>query len=92
LLKLNIQEYWRERQIPKHAFPASFDVSQPELRFDLLAEAMGVRAMRVEKPEQIEAALQQALADDQPFLIDLVVSSEIPVQHKEKVLHVSSIS
>lgn len=91
ILKINIQEYWRERQIPPHAFPASFDLGQPELRFDLLAEAMGVRAMRVERPEQIEAALQQALADDAPFLIELVISSELPAPQKEKVLHLSNV-
>jgi benzoylformate decarboxylase len=78
LLKLNIQQYWRERQLPEHEFPASFDLCNPDIRFDELARAMGVQAIRVEMPEQIGPAIRQALADDQPFLIDLVITNEVP--------------
>ena len=76
LLKLNIQQYWRERQLPEHEFPASFDLRDPDIRFDELARAMGVQAVRVETPEQIGPAIKQALANDQPFLIDLVIANE----------------
>jgi benzoylformate decarboxylase len=78
LLKLNIQHYWREREMPEHEFPTSFDLSTPDIRFDELARALGVRALRVETPEQIGPALRQMLADDEPFLIDLVITSEVP--------------
>jgi thiamine pyrophosphate-dependent acetolactate synthase large subunit-like protein len=78
LLKLNIQQYWRERQLPEHEFPASFDLSSPDIRFDELARALGVQAVRVETPEQIGPALRQALANDEPFLIDLVITDEVP--------------
>jgi benzoylformate decarboxylase len=77
LLKLNIQQYWRSRQLPEREFPASFDLRDPDIRFDELARAMGVRAVRVERPEQIGPAIRQALADDDPFLIDLVITSEV---------------
>jgi thiamine pyrophosphate-dependent acetolactate synthase large subunit-like protein len=86
LLKLNIQQYWREQQIPEHEFPASFDIGTPDIRFVELAQAMGVRAMRVERAEQIIPALHMALADDEPFLIDLVLSSEIPEHIRHKVV------
>ncbi len=76
LLKLNIQQYWRERQLPEHEFPASFDLRDPDIRFDELARAMGVQAIRVETSEQIGPAIRQALADDRPFLIDLVIANE----------------
>src|SRR5205085_5821846 len=33
LLKLNIQQYWRERGIPEHDFPHSFDLAQPDIDF-----------------------------------------------------------
>ncbi|MFB3789051.1 MAG: thiamine pyrophosphate-binding protein, partial [bacterium] len=33
LLKLNIQQYWREREIGEHDFPASFDISDPDIGF-----------------------------------------------------------
>jgi thiamine pyrophosphate-dependent acetolactate synthase large subunit-like protein len=78
ILKLNILQYWREQQIPAHEFPDSFDLSKPELRFDELARAMGVPSVRVEKPDQIKPAIAQALLHDGPFLIDLVISNEVP--------------
>jgi thiamine pyrophosphate-dependent acetolactate synthase large subunit-like protein len=84
LLKLNLQQYWKERRLPERNFPASFDLCDPDIRFDQLAHAMGVEAVRVERPEQIDQAIKRALADDKPFLIDLVISSEVPghVVHK----------
>jgi len=77
LLKLNIQQYWRERGIAEHDFPESFDLMRPEIRFDLLAKSMGVAAVRVERPEEIGPALDAALADDSPYLIDLVLTDEV---------------
>ena len=87
LLKLNIQQYWRERALPEHEFPASFDLSGPDIRFDELAQAMGVKAVRVVTPEQISPALRQAFADDEPFLIDLVITNEVPDHIIQKAIH-----
>jgi len=83
LLKLNIQQYWQERSITEHEFPDSFDILEPDIQFAQLAQAMGVPGVRVETPEQIEPAIQQALSHDGPFLIDLVITNDIPnhVQH-----------
>ncbi len=78
ILKLNILQYWQEQQILPHDFPPSFDLCHPELKFDELARAMGVQAVRVERPEQIEPAISQALLHNGPFLIDLVISNEVP--------------
>ena len=61
----------------RQTFPDAFDLTPPELRFDMLAEAQGVKAIRVERPEQIDETLDLALADDQPFLIDLVLSNQL---------------
>jgi benzoylformate decarboxylase len=80
LLKLNLQQYWRERSIPEHDFPASFDLALPELRFDRIAQSMGVPGVRVERPTEIGPALDEALSTDGPFLIDLVVTSIVPKQ------------
>ncbi len=77
LLKLNIQQYWKDQGLPENDFPASFDLGDPGIRFDHLAQAMGVGAVRVETPDQVGPALDAAFADDQPFLIDLVVSNEV---------------
>jgi benzoylformate decarboxylase len=77
LLKVNIEEYWQERNIPEHAFPASFDLAEPDIHFDELARSLGVPATRVEKPDQVKAAIAQALQHDGPFLIDLVIGSQV---------------
>ena len=87
LLKLNIQQYWRERRLPEREFPASFDLRDPDIRFDELARAMGVQSVRVETPEQIGPAIRQALADDDPFLIDLVITGEVPDHIGQKVVN-----
>lgn len=73
LLQLNIDVYWQERSIESHNYPLSFDLSFPPIRFDLLAQSMGVDAVRVEKVEEIGPAIDRMLADDKPFLIDLVL-------------------
>ncbi|GAB2784649.1 thiamine pyrophosphate-binding protein [Rhabdobacter roseus] len=73
LLQLNIDVYWKEREIPVHDHPLSFDLSYPAIRFDLLAQSLGVEAVRVEKEEEIAPAIERMLADDKPFLIDLVL-------------------
>jgi thiamine pyrophosphate-dependent acetolactate synthase large subunit-like protein len=73
LLQLNIDQYWKEREIQKHDFPMSFDLSEPGFRFDMIAKSMGVDAVRIEKVEDIAPAIEKMLADDKPFLIDLVL-------------------
>jgi benzoylformate decarboxylase len=40
---------------------------------------MGVDSVRVEKEEEIGPAIERMLADDRPFLIDLVLEGD----HKE---------
>jgi thiamine pyrophosphate-dependent acetolactate synthase large subunit-like protein len=82
LLQLNIDEYWKERGIPKHDFPLSFDLSQPPLNFAEMAHGMGVMGLRVEKPWEIAPAIEQMLAHPGPFLIDLVLESDT---HPERV-------
>ena len=78
ILKENLRQYWRNRHEPDdQAQPDSFDLAQPELRFDHLAQGQGVKAVRVERPDAIAPALDRALVDDKPFLIDLVLSSNI---------------
>uniref|UniRef100_UPI0037424C95 thiamine pyrophosphate-binding protein n=1 Tax=Spirosoma aureum TaxID=2692134 RepID=UPI0037424C95 len=73
LLQLNIDVYWQERSIASREHPLSFDLSYPPIRFDILAQSMGVDAVRVERAEEIGPAIDRMLADDKPFLIDLVL-------------------
>ena len=75
LLDLNINQYWKENNISSHNIPSCFDLSNPGFRFDQIAQSLGVNSIRVEKPEQIAGAIEKMLADDKPFLIDLVLDS-----------------
>lgn len=77
LLQANIDAYWTERDVPKHEYPLSFDLSRPPIRFDDLARSMGVQGTRVEKPWEIGSAIREALAHPGPFLIDLVLEGNI---------------
>lgn len=77
ILKLNLLQYWREREIPEHDYPSSFSLCDPDIHFDELARAMGVQAIRVEKPDQVGPAIEKALDHDGPFLIDLVLTNEV---------------
>jgi benzoylformate decarboxylase len=86
LLKLNIQQYWRERSYEERDFPASFDLNNPDMHFADMAKGMGVAGVRVEKPEEIGPAIKQALEHDGPFLIDLVISDDVP-NHQVHVPH-----
>lgn len=76
LLQSNITQYWKEREIPQHAFPLCFDLSNPPMRFDEMARSMGVASARVEKPWEIGPAIEQMLAHPGPFLIDLVLEGD----------------
>jgi benzoylformate decarboxylase len=79
LLKLNILQYWQEQVgDPVHEFPRSFDLGDPVVNFAHLAESMGVPALCVDRPEQVEDAVRQMLATDGPFLIDMVISNQLP--------------
>ena len=77
LLQLNVDAWWKEAGIPKHEHPTCFDLSEPAIDFARLAEGMGVAAVRVSAPEEITPAVERMLADDEPFLVDLVLEGDV---------------
>lgn len=77
LLNDNITQYWRERDIPAHDFPCGFDLGRPEIDFVGLSKALGVPAVRVEKSEDVPAAVDRMFADDAPFLVDVATEDLI---------------
>jgi benzoylformate decarboxylase len=74
LLNDNIDRYWKEREIGNHRYPSAFDISCPALGFVDIARGYGIDGVRVESVEQVDAAVKQMLATDEPFLVDLVIS------------------
>jgi benzoylformate decarboxylase len=77
LLNQNIEQYWWERDIVKHPFPRSFDLSEPEIDFVGLARALGADGVRVDKEEQVGDAVEQILRGDRPFVVDLFTDDTI---------------
>ena len=77
ILKLNMVEYLgpaaRTRKF------VAMDLTDPDLRFDKLAEAMGVHGRRVERPEDLGAALREAIAHPGPSLVDVAMESPVPI-------------
>jgi len=73
LLDENIEQYWRERGVPSHDYPGGFDLTYPAIDFPALARSLGVNAVRVEKPTQVESAVRRMLTDPGPFLVDLAI-------------------
>ena len=56
LLKLNMQQYWRERGLPEHALPGSLRPRRARRSASTSSRArMGVPAARVETPDEIGA-------------------------------------
>ncbi len=77
LLQINIEAYWQERGMAARDYPLSFDLSEPQIRFDEIAKSLGVESVRVEKPEEIGEAIAKALAHKGPFLIDVVLEANV---------------
>jgi thiamine pyrophosphate-dependent acetolactate synthase large subunit-like protein len=75
ILKQNVLDYLGAKQAGRKF--VAMDLADPPLRFDKLAEAMGVHGRRVEKPEQIRASLEEALALGAPALIDVAIAETV---------------
>jgi benzoylformate decarboxylase len=79
LLKLNILQYWRDQVgVEVHEFPDSFNLNNPVVDFAALSRSMGVPAVCVDRPENVEDAIRQMMEHDGPFLVDMVISSDVP--------------
>jgi len=52
------------------------DLVNPEIDFARFAQSFGIFGQRVERPEQIVPALEKALAEPGPALLDVVISQK----------------
>lgn len=77
LLQLNILQYFKELGVPPKDQPVAFDLSSPPLKFAEMAKAMSVPSVAVTNAADIPAAVDAALAERGPFLIDLRLVTEI---------------
>jgi pyruvate dehydrogenase (quinone) len=68
---------WEERiQAGDPKWPASQDL--PDLPYAEIAKLMGLGGRRVEDPEQVGPAWDEALAADRPFVLDMVTDPNVP--------------
>ncbi|SCZ63356.1 thiamine pyrophosphate-requiring protein [Thiohalomonas denitrificans] len=71
------QVTWEQRVLagdPKN--PATQDI--PEFAYAAYAELIGFKGIRVEKPEELAAAFDEALAADRPALVDVRCDPQVP--------------
>jgi thiamine pyrophosphate-dependent acetolactate synthase large subunit-like protein len=77
ILKLNMVEYLGKAARGRRF--VGMDLTDPELRFDRMADAMGVPGFRVDRPEDLAPTLRKALEVDGPSLVDVVMESPVPI-------------
>jgi pyruvate dehydrogenase (quinone) len=69
---------WEQREMEGDPrYPASQRV--PEFPYAAYAELLGLRGIRVDKPDQIDAAWTAAFAADRPTVIEAVVDPTVPL-------------
>jgi pyruvate dehydrogenase (quinone) len=71
------QVTWEQRVL---AGDPKLDASQvlPDFPYARFAELLGLRGIRIERPEQVGPAWDQALAADGPVLIEAITDPEVP--------------
>jgi pyruvate dehydrogenase (quinone) len=68
---------WEQRVMegePK--FAASQDL--PDVPYARYAELLGLRGIRIDRPEQVGPAWEKAIASDRPVVIEAIVNADIP--------------
>jgi benzoylformate decarboxylase len=73
ILKHNVNVYRTRFEVPSNNPYPHMDLTNPEMDFSQMAIGMGVPAVQVSKPEEVEAAVQAALETSGPYLIDIIV-------------------
>jgi benzoylformate decarboxylase len=75
ILKENVMDYLGASQAER-SFVA-LDLADPPLRYDRIAESMGVHGRRVEHPDDLRPALEEALALGAPALVDVAIQGKV---------------
>ncbi len=68
--------HWLDGRAAKTAKYLGVDLTPPDLDFIRLAEGFGVAGRRVEDPEEIRAALEEALATGEPGLLEVLTDPQ----------------
>lgn len=74
VLKTNLIQYYGAEKMRGRKF-VGMDLTPPDLRFDRIAESMGVQAWHVEKIQDLPKILREAFAQNQPTLVNVIVDA-----------------
>ena len=75
ILKENVMDYLGPNHVEREF--VALDLTDPPLRFDRIAESLGVHGRRVERPEELRPALEEALALGAPALVDVAIENRV---------------
>jgi benzoylformate decarboxylase len=75
ILKLNMLDYLGEGA-PGREFLA-MDLTQPQPDFTRIAAGFGVKAVRVERPDDIGDAVREAQSANEPRLVDIAIDGDV---------------
>lgn len=76
ILKLNILEYWAETGMEVRRFP-HHDLDYPAIRFEEIAKGFGLQSWTAHDPDSLRDALNKALTQAGPHLIDVQIEGEV---------------
>jgi len=77
VLKHNLDTYRQRFDVQSNRPYPHMDLTSPTLNFVDMAKGMGMEGIRVEKAEDVGAALESGLASGNPYLIEVVVSGKV---------------
>ncbi len=77
ILKHNLDIYRQRFGVASNRPYVQMDLTDPELGFVEMAAGMGVAGTRVTEPEELSAAVREALAAGAPRLIDVVIEGKL---------------
>ncbi len=77
ILKHNLDIYRQRFGVASNRPYVQMDLTDPELGFVEMAAGMGVAGTRVTEPEELSAAVHEALAASAPRLIDVVIEGKL---------------
>jgi benzoylformate decarboxylase len=80
ILKFNMNRYRRTLDIPPGRSYTHLDLTNPTLDFVEIAHGMGVAGQRITRPEEIQAAVTEALLLNEPYVLEVVTEGGVPAQ------------
>jgi thiamine pyrophosphate-dependent acetolactate synthase large subunit-like protein len=80
ILKFNMNRYRRTLAIPAGRPYTHLDLTSPTLDFVEIAHGMGVAGKRITHPEEIQAAVTEALSLNEPYVLEVVTEGGVPAQ------------